>query len=50
MNAQLTEWLQVIWEALAEEDESKRTDLLKRANSLLIETKMQGSGQSCCHA
>jgi hypothetical protein len=49
MNTQLTEWLQVIWEALAEEDESKRTDLLNKAHSLLTQTKLQGT-QSCCHA
>ena len=34
-NPKLTEWLQVVWDALAESDEARRTSMLHAADRFL---------------
>lgn len=34
-NPKLTEWLQIVWEALAESDEARRTSMLHAADRFL---------------
>jgi hypothetical protein len=36
-NPKLSEWLQIVWDALAESDEAKRTSMLHAADRLLQE-------------
>jgi hypothetical protein len=40
-NLQLTKWLQLIWDALAEQDEVKRSHMLKSAAMFLNEGNQQ---------
>jgi hypothetical protein len=40
-NLQLTKWLQLIWDALAEQDQVKRNHMLKSADVFLKEGNQQ---------